>query len=109
MKHFILTLFFAIFLVASMSAQEKFNYTQVGQQLDLSQEDYDIFIQKHREAELRIESYRIKYPGVPDDKVQEIQKLSIGLIYDMQKLLGKDKYAEYRKLTEGPPTRPEQD
>ena len=107
MKHFILTLFFALFLVASMNAQQKFNYTQVGQQLNLSPEDYDTFIKKHREAELRIESYRVKYPDTPEDKVPEIQKLSIGLVYDMQKLLGKEKYAEYRKLTEGPATRPE--
>ncbi len=92
-----------------MNAQQKFNYTQVGQQLDLSQEDYETFISKHRETELLIASYRVKYPGVPDDEVQEIQKLSIGLIYDMQRLLGKEKYTEYHRLTEEPATRPEQD
>lgn len=100
MKHFIWTLFFSIFLAFAVNAQRHFNYTQAAQQMNLEGETYDIFIKKHREAELRMESFRVKYEGVPDEDIMEIKKLSVGLIYDIQKLLGKHKYAEYKELRE---------
>lgn len=101
MRYFILTLFFTIvFLATGANAQHRLNYTQAAQRMKLEGETYDKFIKAHREAELRIESFRVKYKGVPEEDIMEIRKLKIGLIYDMQQLLGKDKYAEYKELKE---------